>query len=209
MGKRTLSVILLLVMAFQLISCTRVYKTSNASQGIISPVNNNKKPMVTILYHTENRHSLTENKYIKNYNEDFERNFGVEVRFVPESLLVGDNIDLKDMEEIEKKFAAKLVSDTAPDLIFTDGLRMNGLIDQKAVAEVGVRIPNLDKVYEGILADEVYYVPVAMNYYSYVLRRAMLKDLGIGEPDLNWTKRDYLEIRDKWLSANKNSIYFR
>ena len=209
MTKKILSGMLMLLIAFLTISCTRGYRTGSASQDIVTPGFTNEKPKLTILYHEENRHSLTENNYIRSYNATFERSYGVDVEFVPESLMVGDNIDLMDMEKIETKFAARLVTEAAPDLIFTDGLRMYGLISQKAVAEVGGRIPNLSKVYEGILRDEVYYVPIAMNYYSYALRRAVLKDLGIKEPDLNWTKGDYLEIRDKWLSANKNSIYFR
>ncbi|HYF81418.1 MAG TPA: hypothetical protein VEB00_00105 [Clostridia bacterium] len=208
MVKRILATVFILVMAFQLVSCASGYKTGSASQDIVTPASANEKQKLTILYHKENAHSLTENMYIESYNTTFERSYGVDVEFAPESLMVGDNIDLRDMEKIEAKFAVKLVAEAAPDLIFTDGIHMNGLISQKAVAEVGDRIPNLDKVYDGLLGDEVYYVPIAMNYYSYGMKRSTLKSLGFGEPDLNWTRKDYLEIRDRWLTENKSNIYF-
>ncbi len=208
MVKRILAAILILAMVFQLVSCAVDYKTSSASQDIVTPGSANEKPTLTILCHKGDCRPLTENMYVTNYNEAFERNYGVEVRFAQEDLMVGDNIDLTDMEKIETKFAVELVTETAPDLIFTNGLYLNGLIDQKVVAEVRGRIPNLDKVYDGLIKDEVYYVPIAMNYYSYAIKRSTLKSLGLGEPDLNWTRKDYFEIRDRWLAENKNSIYF-
>lgn len=143
---------------------------------------------------------------IDNANARFKNSYGVELKFEPVSLIAGRIIDFRDLDEIERKFAVKLSSESPPDLIFTDTVPLNALIRQKAVADVRNRIPNLDKVYEGLLEDEVYYVPIAMMYLSHGIRRSVLEDLGFDLPELNRTRKDYLKIRNRWLE--KNRIYF-
>jgi ABC-type glycerol-3-phosphate transport system substrate-binding protein len=77
------------------------------------------------------------------------------------------------------------------------------IIRQGAAVKLNDKIPNLNKVYKGLLDDEIYFVPVSINYNSKIINIEALKSIQMEEPEINWTSQDRFEIRTKWLKVNK------
>ncbi|WP_066499128.1 extracellular solute-binding protein [Abyssisolibacter fermentans] len=131
---------------------------------------------------------------IYGYTERFELETGVKVKF---DIISGNNED-----DYEKKMNTKLYLNEGPTLIFiSDDSAYRKYIERGIAVDTQGKIPNLTKIYDSLLADGHYFIPVGMIHHPVVLNRRAIDKLKIDDPKLNWTKEDYLNIKDKWLEV--------
>ncbi|QIB27414.1 extracellular solute-binding protein [Caloranaerobacter azorensis] len=131
----------------------------------------------------------------KTYKYKFEKEKGVKVNF---------DIINGSYDDYSKKLSTKLYKTEGPTLIFVSYYdTYEKYINSGIALKVDGRIENLEKVYDSLRNE--YFVPIGMVYEPIELNGKVLNKLGIKEPDFNWSRKDYLEIKEKWL--NHEPIY--
>ncbi|QIB27004.1 extracellular solute-binding protein [Caloranaerobacter azorensis] len=140
---------------------------------------------------------------LKEYIHDFAKQNGIEVRFYI--------INAADSYSYEKKLSSILHNKDGPTLLLVPlGSEYKKFIDRGIALNVKDRIPNLNKIYEGLLAEPDYFVPFGMSYLPMALNKEVFEELGIKEPIFdNWKKEDYLKIRKMWLEKNPEIYTFQ
>ncbi|WP_069649312.1 ABC transporter substrate-binding protein [Caloranaerobacter ferrireducens] len=139
------------------------------------------------------------NPIIESYKFKFEKSKGVKVKF--------DIIDANTLVDYIKKLNIKLYLKNGPTLIYLPQLIFyHNYIESGAALEVTDKITNLEKIYDSLKEEKVYYVPIGMCYVAKILNKSILDEINVKEPNLDWTKDDYLKIKEKWLS--KKPRYF-
>ncbi|WP_066499132.1 extracellular solute-binding protein [Abyssisolibacter fermentans] len=164
---------------------------SNNSKDIKTNADDNE---ITILI-KDNDLSKMEMEYRKiyGYTDRFELETGVKVKF--------DIISGCNEEDYENKINTKLYLNEGPTLIFvSDDSEYQKYIERGIALDTQGKIPNISKIYDSLLTDGHYFIPVSMIHYPVVLNRRVIDKLKIDEPKINWTRKDYLRIRDKWLN---------
>ncbi|WP_066499148.1 extracellular solute-binding protein [Abyssisolibacter fermentans] len=129
---------------------------------------------------------------IRGYTERFEIETGVRVNF--------DVINGNKSDDYDKKMNAKLYLEEGPTLIYISGdSSYKNYIEQGIAVNTEGKIPNLIRIYDSLLDDGHYFVPVGMSHYPVQLNRCAFDKLEIDDPKLDWTREEYLKIKEKWL----------
>ncbi|MDF2521822.1 MAG: Bacterial extracellular solute-binding protein [Clostridia bacterium] len=173
--------------------------------NVVSPAAKGEAPELTILLSSTEYANMKAEPVLMDYIEDFERQMGVKIRFDKVNGY-GRMLDETERAEYMKNLAVKLYTKNGPDLIFTEYFFFHEVLEQEAVEEVSNKIPNISKVYPGLLNEQTYYVPIGMKYYCRGLNSKVLQEIQIPEPEFNWTRNDYFSILDKWISSM--DLYF-
>lgn len=198
--KRIVAIVLALIMAFSLVSCSG---TKNAGgEGVISPTSKDGKPVLTIVLNEVEYKDLMKTDYIGEYIDKFEGDFGVDIKL---QRIMSDPhrlITAEDVSEYNKKLFTKLITKDGPELVFAQYMSLEPLIRQGAVLDVKGKVDNIDKIYDTLVEDKVYYVPIGMNIYTRALNRETLKQLGADALPFDWTSKDYFTLKDRWISSN-------
>ena len=129
-------------------------------------------------------------KHIYTYN----RNNDVGVRF---DIIKGNNY-----EEFLEKLNTKLYLDEGPTLIYIDYMPyLYELFKERGIAEKvdNNSIPNINKVYDFYLEDEIYFIPIGAQYLCISFNKEQIEKLNMPYPDYNWTIEDYYKIRSRWI----------
>lgn len=195
------ALIFLFALVLILTGCSNSTDKYQATGDIVTPEINGKTPEITILAYGEDKFIL-DCKYLIEYKNQFEKNYGIRVNY--EILGVGEGSEF-GIDNYKKKLTTKLYTKNGPELILYDSRSVNlqSLIQQNAISEVRNNIPNISKIYSNLLNNEVYYVPVGIEYRPRVMNKKVLDKLKIQEPSLNWTRKDYSEIRKLWLYSGR------
>ncbi|HYE12656.1 MAG TPA: ABC transporter substrate-binding protein [Patescibacteria group bacterium] len=203
MVKKIVICLLILVIAFSQTACSNTAKEVGEHTGVVIPKPKDGDATLTIMLNPEEYDALPANKFFRDYVDRFENNFGVEVRYESIGSNPGQLIEMEEQDEYIKELSMKLYAKNGPELIFSQFMPLGPIIRQGAAAKLNGKISNLDKVYDGLLDDEIYFVPISIRYYSKIINLEALKTTGMEEPDVDWTSHDHYEIRTKWLNANK------
>ncbi len=154
---------------------------------------NSGQKEITILINDFN-YNYVDSTYriLRNYSQRFGHEKGVKVKF--------DIITASNADDYDKKKNIKLYLNDGPTLIFISEYEpYKNYVEQGIAFDVKGKIPNLEKVYNELLNDGSYFVPIGMSCWSTVLSRSSFDKLGIDEPNPDWIRNDYLGIREKWL----------
>lgn len=198
MYKRFISLLLTVTLMVSLTACSQMVKKNAASNDVISPGIKDEKPEINILYYAGNTF-LSKNSKFLSYIKKFEKQYGVEVSL--KAIGAGNNSE-NDIENFQKKINTYLHEKNGPELILGDDRQadmVQRLIKQSAVMNLRDKIPNIKKIYEALLDQEVNYVPIGMDYDGSNFNKKVLEDLGIKELGAEWEPKDYFELREKWL----------
>ncbi|WP_425448504.1 hypothetical protein [Dethiothermospora halolimnae] len=121
-----------------------------------------------------------------------------------------EEIKASTHEEYLKKLNTKLYLEDGPTLILIDEEETyDKYVNQGVALEVGDKIPNIDKLYDGFKKEKMYYVPIVMDYTPIEIHREALEQLEIKEPKLDWTKEDYIKIKEKWFKKQPRIFSLR
>ncbi|WP_069649316.1 extracellular solute-binding protein [Caloranaerobacter ferrireducens] len=131
------------------------------------------------------------------YIPKFKEENNVEVRY--------EIVYANTYEDYIRKRNLKLYQKNGPTLIPIVRNEINEKILERYVKsgvalELTDKISYLSKIYDGLKEEKVYYVPIGMSYTAMVLNKNLLDELVIEEPNFDWTKEDYLSIKERWLS---------
>ncbi len=122
----------------------------------------------------------------------FEKERGVKVNF--------DIITANNNDEYEKKKNAKLYLNDGPTLIFISEYNdYKNYTEQGIAVDVKDKVPNLAKIYKRLLADGDYFVPIGMDCRPIILDRSAIAELGLDDPKPDWTREDFLRLKEMWL----------
>ncbi|WP_425449728.1 extracellular solute-binding protein [Dethiothermospora halolimnae] len=139
---------------------------------------------------------------INMYMQTFERENNVKVNY--------EKIKAPTYEEYLKKLNTKLYLKNGPTLIC---IGVNNLyktyIDRGVALEVKDKIPNIDKLYDNFKEKNIYYVPVGMICKVTEIDKDYLKELDLENIELNWTKQDYIKLKEKWLKLQPRPFNYR
>lgn len=201
---RKIALVLTVVMlsSMLLLGCDKI---SGQSKTIIKPGDTEKKLELTILCSTDDIDYLKKNLILDKYKDSFEESFGVKVTYLPiGSPIVSD----ESRDNYLKDLASKLYVNDGAELIYCNNIAMESFIKQKAVLDLSRKVKNINKIYDGLLGKEVYYVPIGMGDRTILLNKVILSELSLEEPNLNWQIDDYYKIRNEWV-GNKVHIFTR
>ena len=176
--KRFLAMVIGIILMVTSFGCTKSNEVDNDEQNEIS----------IIISEREYKY----NKHISSYAEKIEEKMDIKINF--------DIIQANTTDDYIKKLNTKLYLENGPTLIYIPKLfSYQKYVEQGVALDVTEKIPNLEKVYDSLLTDKVYFVPIAMRYSAIVLDKKILDELDIEEPKLDWTKEEYLKMKEKWL----------
>ncbi len=205
MRKRLISIILALLMIFSMTACTGYKREATSKGNIVSPDPNEGNAELTILINAIEYETM-KTDFFSNYIDKFEKDFGVKINFERITTGVNGQITQEGQDAYIKKIVPKLSVKDGPELIFVEYMSMGALIKQQAFVDLQGKFTNLNKLYNKFLEEKVYYAPVGMRYYSRSLKQDALESLGIKAPNLDWSSKEYYDIREKWISHNE--VYF-
>ncbi|KPU27937.1 hypothetical protein TR13x_00875 [Caloranaerobacter sp. TR13] len=192
--KRVIVIILCLILLLSVNGCTTVKDSTNVdNQG-------NKGKEITILI---DNYFYSKIKFAFNtldlYKRKFEREKGVKVNF--------DVIDISDYEKYQKKLNSKLYLKDGPTLIYVSIWDFYKPLTEKGIAlKVKDKLKNYEKIYDSVKDEGGFFVPIGMYHYPITLNRKVFEQLGIEEPGLDWTREDYFNIREKWLTQEPRNF---
>lgn len=213
MLKRNVMFILIFVISISLIACSNTLskdiEANRKADEIVSPEPEKEQSEITIVIETKDYiNFFKRGDFLSDYKNTFEDEFEVKVNL--EKISIEKDYQIQNYasmtKEVNRRIESKLSSSNGPELIFYNYVPYDALINQKAFIDIKDKIPNIEKIYEKLLEDEMYNIPIGIMYESIVLNKKILDELRIDTPSFDWTKEDYLEIREKWLK--KNNIKF-
>ncbi len=182
-GKIIIIIILLLILT---VGC------SNNNTTQVDKQNDKQKEITILITGYDYEYMKISAKILLNYKQRFEREKGVKINF--------DIITASNADDYDKKKNIKLYLNDGPTLIFISEFEpYKNYIEQGIAVDIKGKIPNLEKVYNGLIDDESYFVPIGMSCLTTTLNRYSLEKLGIDKPKPDWTRDDYLSIKEKWL----------
>lgn len=194
--KRILSLLLILALIISMVACTGKSETTNINkedaEQVVNPQSQGEQKTITIAV-SKQTYTSKKSRYeiIDYYKRIFEKELGIKVEF--------DFVESQNYKEFYKGLASKLYTDKAPELILVEYEPYYNLIEQGVAMDVTDKIPNLKKIYNGIIGEKVYKVPIGMIYMVHALNKDVLDGLGVEVPYYDWTAEDYYKIREKWL----------
>lgn len=129
-------------------------------------------------------------EFLKNITEEYEKEKGIKVNI---KRLSGEYYN-----DYIKMRHSELDLEEGPELVFIDVWdSCVDLIKSGKVANINGRIENIYKLNSGLRDD--YFVPVSIYNGNLTLNKEKIKSLGLVMPNYDWSRNDYLKIRDKWL----------
>lgn len=189
--KRWIVVLMTALLLFGTACESAGHKTSGGAD-IVKP-GENTTPEINILV-TPNVLNWMKNESFQNYNKEFEKQYGVKVKYQTYG-------ETENREDGKKELFTKLLTKDGPELIMDDTQASYDFIKQGAAMDVSSKIKNLEKIYKTMISEQTYYVPIGMYYSGMMLREDALKALKLTAPDVNWTEEEYYRIYDKWIST--------
>lgn len=206
MIRKVFVIVLSLILAVSIIACSSGIKQVGKQTGVVIPKHGDKEIVLTIMLNPAEYQNLKANQLFMDYVSKFEDDFGVKVKYETLGSSPGQLVELKDVDEYMKAISTKLSVKNGPELIFSQYMPLESIIKQGAAVKLNDRIPNLNKIYKGLLDDEIYFVPISIIYYPRIINQKALESTGMKVPELDWTSQDRFELRTKWLNSNK--VYF-
>lgn len=203
MMKRITAIILALMLVFSLASCSKAKNTEG--DGVILPTPKDGKAELTILISSIDYKGLSGNFWFSKYIEKFKQDFGVDIKFEQIETNTG-GMTPEEYDEYLKKVFVKLTAKDGLELVFSHYMNLQALIDQQAVIDLRGKVSNLDKVYDSLLSDKVYYAPLGIDYIGALVNIKALDELGLKAPMMNWTLKDYYNARNKWTLSHKTTF---
>lgn len=206
--------VLLIASLFLITSaCSNPTISNTDDSTVVDPEGNVESKEITILVYDNLYRKIKLFNQLERYSKDFYEELGIKVnleRFGDRSILqkidgyVPLNLMWKDFyEELDKQLS---VSDE-PELILINTIYpIDPLIEKDALMEVSDKVSNIESIYYGLVSNEMYYIPIGMYYSPFAFNNQVLQKQNISIPSFNWTREDYLKIRDKWLE--NNPVYF-
>lgn len=201
MIRKLIALITAFTIIFSLTSCSN--SKDAGGDGVIEPVSKDGKLEITILVSSIDYNILSDTVFLADYIAKFKKDFGVSIKFEKIAVDNSPRITLEENADYLKKLLVKLTPKDGPELIFTQHMSIEPLIKQQAVVDLRGKVTNIDKIYESLLSDKVYYAPLGVAYIGMKINRETLAELKLDEPGLNWMPRDYYAAKDKWISNNK------
>lgn len=192
--KKTVALILVLIIASLSAAYSPLNRMAGVSGDLVSSEPKGEKQELTILYKPWMEADIVP-QIIKPYAKQFEERFGVKVNFVAPS---GSD------DDSDKAFAAMMYAKEGPELIYYDRkfFLFEQLTGQGALVNLKGKAANIDKMYNSLQKDEMYYVPVGIHYSAIVLNKEKLDEIGVKEIPLDWTSKDYCDIWLRWISKS-------
>ncbi|HYF81419.1 MAG TPA: ABC transporter substrate-binding protein [Clostridia bacterium] len=194
MGRKLSFVLLIAIISMQISACSDTAVKKSTSGEVVIPQPGKDKPRLTIFI--AGNDPMRDSDFFTAYRKRFEKEYGVKVNYHVIGYVSGES----GIVDYYGKLTARLHMENAPELVLYGPNNLSALIEQRAVVNVKGKIPNLEKVYDALLGNETYYVPVGMAYMGTALNKKVLGELNIGEPELDWTNQDYYTIRERWLA---------
>lgn len=195
--KRFVYIVICILLIFGMSACSREEKAN--TNGIENQKENsitNEEKEVTILMPNYGNDRLAKllKKFISSQKYSFKDKYGVTVNI--------EEISVNNRDDYIKKRNTKLYEEDGPALIANLWLGSNeSLIEQGIALEIDdEKVPNLKKVCSPL--KNGYLVPMGLFGTARIIKKDLLEDMGIAQPKLSWTKKDYIEIRNKWLEEN-------
>lgn len=200
--KRLTVIFLCLALLFASIGCSKEEAIKNDTINNQTAEERNKEENldekeVTILmpqYGKDNMGKMFK-EFLVSEKYSFKKKTGINIKI--------EGIDANSIDDYIKKRNVKLYQEEGPTLLLIRlwGDTYDGLIDQGVALGVDEeQIPNLKKVCEPL--KDGYLVPIGLFGSAMILKRDVLEDMGINQPSIDWTKEDYIEIRNRWLEEN-------
>lgn len=190
--KLAITLIVIMLLSIFLIGCD---KASTQSENVVKP--NGETLELTILCSMDNINFLKNNPTLVEYEKSFEKNFGVKVTYLSIGTLLNSD---ENINNYMKDLATKLYTEDGAELIYCRNTFIDSFIKQKAVLDLGGKVKDINKIYDGLLSKEVFFIPLGIEDRAIILNKDVLSELGLKEPNLNWSVNDYYEIRDKWFN---------
>lgn len=192
--KLAMTLIITMLLSMILSGCD---KASNISKSVIKP--DGETLELTILISVEDINFFKKNQVLDEYKKSFEKNFGIKVTYSPVGTIINSD---ESLNNYYKELATKLYTKGGAELIYCSDITIETLIKQKAVLDLSDKVKNISNIYDGLLGKEVFYVPIGIGGRVMALNKDVLLELGLNEPDFDWSLNNYYEIRDKWVSKN-------
>lgn len=119
-----------------------------------------------------------------------------------------DVIYANTYEEYLNKLNVKLYKEKGPTLIyFHNGSSIKNYIEQGIALDIEEdKVPNIKKLYKTFKKDDNYYIPIGINYPTMVLNKPMLDRLNIKRPNINWSRKDFLYMKNEWLESQNRTF---
>lgn len=179
-------------------------KNKDGSNNTNIEVNNsndknlNDEKEITIAIWSPHRTWLEINFPIMKYNEEFEKETDIKVKF--------DLIEGKSYEEFIKKLNTKLYLNKGPTLIYLEEMPYKIYKDSGVALNLKGKVTNLDNIYDAVKDKDGYFVPIGMTVDSININKEEFGYLNLKEPNYTWGWNDYVEIRDKWFEKNNVNL---
>ena len=199
--RKITAIVLIVIMTLSLASCSKAKNVGG--DGVIPPLPKDGKLEMTILVNSEDYNDIAADGWLAGYIAKFKRDFGVDIKF--EEIEI-KGYSLADEDEYLKKLFVKLITKDGPDLIFNQDTNLVDLIEQQAVVDLRGKVANIDKIYDSLVSDRVYYAPLGVMYWGMAVKTTAFAELKVPEPEYNWMPRDYYAFRNKWVLNNKISF---
>ncbi|RKD31955.1 extracellular solute-binding protein [Thermohalobacter berrensis] len=177
---KKLLILVLIISIVLMIGCT--------VENIVSNSEIHKHNEITIVTYND-----TYKKYpvLQGYIDKFQLETGIKVKI--------DAIEANTYDDYIKKLNTKLYFKKGPTLIlFSESENYSKYIDNGVALNVKGRINNYKKIYNSLKYKDSF-VPIGMTYVATILNKNLLEELGMKEPNFNWTNKEYLHIKKKWL----------
>lgn len=204
--RKAMTIILIAVMVLSQMACSNTSKQTGKQDGIVIPKPNEEAATLTILINPMDYGNLKIRDFYTEYVKQFEQDFGVKIEYQEIGDAPGRLTELEEYDEYMKELSTKLYVKDGAELIFSDIMDIEPVISQGAAAKLNEKVPNSKNIYLGLLDDEIFFLPIAIEYFPKCIDKEALATTGYSIPELDWTSKDAYDIRAKWLKANK--VYF-
>ena len=185
MKKKIILIISMIIILIITTQCTTTRETENSKSD-----EDKTKEITIMIWKAE--YNQIEQMYgvLEVYKDKFESETGNKIVF--------DVIHTNTYDDYIKKMNVKLYLKDGPTLIFFGELgSYKKYVDGGIALNVDNKILNLSKVYNN-LKYKGGFIPIGMNHYTLKFNKEKLDDLGVKEPNVNWTRDDYENIMKKW-----------
>lgn len=203
--KRKLLSLILAILVILTSACSS--NENGQSKEVVKPALKDGAAEITIIMSAFDYRNFIGDSALMSYKSKFEKDLGVNVKLETAGPTSTRKYVLpEDQVEYAKDASTKLYTENGPELIFSDWFFINAAIEQGAVLDVKGKVQNISKIYDGLVRDKMYYVPVGVMYHGNGIKKQILKGLQQEEPGYEFTRVDYDKLIDQWVT--KTNAYF-
>lgn len=206
MIKRLTAIGVAVLLVLTLTSCTGPKQQTSSRGEVVSPKPEGGKAELTILMHAADYNTFIETECFRDYVEKFKNDLGVDVKLQKIGSYNNRSMTSDERDEYIEKLFTNLLTQDGPELIFSVSTPLRALIDQSAVVDIKDKVPNLSMIYSPLIGEQAYLAPIGMSYLTQSLNKSALQSIGIQDISLDWDSKQFLQMRDKWVSSN--TVYF-